>query len=309
MLVHTSVSNAAGSRMSEVIAVVYDVLLGKPAEPGSPITLSHGYHVNPEQMYIGGKRYENIYSFMDALDFKAKHRIDAELHLHMMKWRIMPQLKPENITGTRVCVIGAGALGCHIIRQLLAWGISDFVVVDHAKVANSTRQCLYDSQDIANQEYKAVAACAKIKRIRPDAQVLSMNLQVPMPGMCIIISRDLKLVGHFITEEQLKHSYSELENAMLTCDVVFLATDSKESRWLPSLIGAAHRAGVCKEHETPSGECTLDVDNTIQAGPLVISAGLAFDSFMVVRHGYGTFRGGCYFCTDVQPPHDTVSGR
>ena len=64
-------------------------------------------------------------------------------------------------------------------------------------------------------------------------------------------------------------------------DVVFLGTDSRESRWLPSVLAAVE-------------------------GKLVINAALGFDTYLVMRHGMtgGSHRLGCYFCNDVVAPGD-----
>lgn len=70
--------------------------------------------------------------------------------------------------------------------------------------------------------------------------------------------------------------------------VVFLLTDTRESRWLPSMLAATH-------------------------GKLVINAALGFDSLLVMRHGVpgGTCsdRLGCYFCNDVVAPANSMLRR
>lgn len=77
---------------------------------------------------------------------------------------------------------------------------------------------------------------------------------------------------------------SELETLISTHDAVFLLMDSRESRWLPTVLGACH-------------------------GKIVINAALGFDSYLVMRHGAppttpSQRRLGCYFCNDVVAPTD-----
>ncbi|ORM42022.1 putative threonine-tRNA ligase [Babesia sp. Xinjiang] len=285
------------SLLGRPVAMVYEVLFGDVVESVNDITVNYGYHVNSDMEVASGVKYENVYNFSHDVVPKSTGDIDAKLRLQMMSWRIVPELKPYTITDIRVCVIGVGSLGCHIVRQLLAWGVGSFVLIDYARVTNGTRQCLYNSEDVREQTYKAVAACSEIKRIRPDADALPFNMLVPMPG-------------HFVAGTELKSSYETLSQIMLACDAVFLSTDSKESRWLPSLIGAACCANVIRaEANILESDKSFEPSSKPGGGPLVVSTGLAFDSFMIVRHGYGNFEGGCYFCSDVQSPNDTISGR
>lgn len=81
----------------------------------------------------------------------------------------------------------------------------------------------------------------------------------------------------------------KLEELVENHDVIFLLMDTRESRWLPTILGAA-------------------------SGKLVINAALGFDGYLVMRHGVAAeedsaLRLGCYFCNDVVAPLDSTTGQ
>jgi ubiquitin-like modifier-activating enzyme ATG7 len=104
------------------------------------------------------------------------------------------------------------------------------------------------------------------------------SFMIPMPGHPIPAS----------AEAQTQADVKQLESLIDSHDAVFLLMDSRESRWLPTVIGAAK-------------------------GKIVINAALGFDSYLVMRHGAAPGeqdakeRLGCYYCNDVVAPTD-VSG-
>lgn len=94
--------------------------------------------------------------------------------------------------------------------------------------------------------------------------------------------------GHPITGETKDH-YTQLEQHIKDHDAVFLLTDSRESRWLPTLMGASHNK-------------------------IVVNAAMGFDTFVVMRHGIHDppaqgEKIGCYYCNDVVAPMDSMSDR
>lgn len=175
----------------------------------------------------------------------------ADLNLSLIKWRMLPELNTAAIRGLRVLMLGAGTLACHLARDLLAWGVRTITFVDAGRVSysNPVRQPLYEFADAG--KWKAVAAAESLGRIWPSVAARGLVLSIPMPGHPVSAGAEAARVAADI--EQLRRE-------MCSHDVTFLLTDTRESRWLPTLLGAAHRR-------------------------LVITVGLGFDSLLVQRHG------------------------
>lgn len=91
------------------------------------------------------------------------------------------------------------------------------------------------------------------------------------------------MAGHPIMDEDATRSEFEALQALIEeHDVIFLLMDTRESRWLPTVMGKS-------------------------AGKIVMNAALGFDSYVVMRHGASAEEGnpadlGCYFCNDVVAP-------
>ena len=203
----------------------------------------------------------------------------VDLNINLMKWRMCPHLDTDIIRKQKYLLVGAGTLGCHVSRALLGWGARHITFLDNGKVSysNPVRQSLYtfeDSKNVGNN-FKAILAAEKLKQIFPMVDSKGFNITIPLPGRTLIDD---------IAKEEYFKNLEILENQIKDCDVMFLLTDSRESRWYPTVIAKAYNK-------------------------LVITAAIGFDSFLVMRHGNNENKLGCYFCTDITTPGDTSGNR
>jgi len=206
----------------------------------------------------------------------------VDLNLQLMKWRAAPGLDIERVAGLNCLILGAGTLGCTVARGLVAWGVRNVTFVDSGRVSysNPARQSLYTFQDcLEGGRPKAESAAAHLKEVFPGVLAMGIEMTIPMPG-------------HLIIEEELGatvDSINRLDKLVEASDVVFLLTDTRESRWLPTLLATAHNK-------------------------ITLNSALGFDSFLVMRHGQkpshtSKERLGCYFCNDVIAPVNSTVDR
>ncbi|KAJ3514137.1 hypothetical protein NLJ89_g2546 [Agrocybe chaxingu] len=262
-----------------------------------------GWEKNPQGKL--GPRLADLAPMMDPTSLAAQA---VDLNLKLMKWRILPSLDLEKISTTKCLLLGAGTLGCYVARALMGWGVRTITFVDSAKVSfsNPVRQPLFEFVDcLEGGKPKAECAAASLKKIFPGIVSLHSilidkhqltpaknatghSLSIPMPGHPIP-SNPASLA-------QAKADVARLEKLIDEHDAVFLLMDSRESRWLPTVIAAAK-------------------------GKIVLNAALGFDTFLVMRHGARVSslstgpdgkphqKLGCYYCNDIVAPADSLTDR
>mmetsp|Transcript_55156 Transcript_55156/g.134017 ORF Transcript_55156/g.134017 Transcript_55156/m.134017 type:complete len:819 (+) Transcript_55156:73-2529(+) len=252
----------------------------------SPVYKVVGWELNTR--HKPGPRSVNLRPLLDETHLAVQA---ADLNLKLMKWRMIPSLQVEKLQSTKVLLLGAGTLGCSVSRTLVGWGIRDFTFVDNGNVSysNPVRQNLFTLDDCHYQHGtgrpKAEAAADALKTIAADVTSQGIRLSIPMPG-----HTDQ-------SPEMLLESVTTLDELVKSTDVVFLLTDTRESRWLPTVMAAAH-------------------------DKILINAALGLDSWLVMRHGGGINNGndvgeedaaatrlGCYFCNDVVAPENSTKNR
>ncbi|KAL5520951.1 ATG7 [Sanghuangporus sanghuang] len=244
--------------------------------PGKPSAV--GWEKN-----TSGKLGARLADLAPMLDPRRLAEQAVDLNLKLMRWRILPALDLERVAGTRCLLLGAGTLGCYVSRVLLGWGVRDITLVDSGNVAfsNPVRQPLFEFEDcLQGGKPKAECAAEALKRIFPGVNSKGIMLSIPMPG-------------HPIPPQnvrQVHQDIAQLESLISEHDAIFLLMDSRESRWLPTVMGKAK-------------------------GKIVLNAALGFDSYLVMRHGGRASTTtkpsnlGCYYCNDVVAPSDSLTDR
>jgi len=223
-----------------------------------------------------GPRSVNLAPLLSAAHL-AKQATD--LNLKLMKWRMIPTLDLEYLSSMRVLLLGAGTLGCSVARTLLGWGVRNMTFADNGTVSysNPVRQNLFEIQDCEKGgRDKATAAAEALKRIAgPSINSEGHVLTIPMPGHAFNAKE----------EESVRQDTEKMQELIDDADVVFLLTDTRESRWLPTVMARA-------------------------SNKMLINAALGLDSWLVMRHG-GNKDGrlGCYFCNDVVAPENSTNNR
>ncbi|XP_069062758.1 ubiquitin-like modifier-activating enzyme ATG7 [Pleurodeles waltl] len=282
-------------------SIIFEVNLPYIA-PDSDCPKSVGWEKN--QKGGMGPRMVNL---SDCMDPKRLAESSVDLNLKLMRWRLVPTLDLEKIVSTKCLLLGAGTLGCNVARTLMGWGVRHITFVDNAKISysNPVRQPLYEFEDcLSGGKSKAPAAAGRLQKIFPGVNAEGVSMSIPMPGHPVNFSK--------ATVEQAQKDVDQLTELIASHDVVFLLMDTRESRWLPTLIAASQRK-------------------------LVINAALGFDTFVVMRHGLKKpkqeessqnhassssdplgsslfsnipgFKLGCYFCNDVVAPGDSTRDR
>lgn len=215
--------------------------------------------------------------------------------------RLIPWWDEAKIRAARLLVVGAGALGNEILKNLALLGFRNIVVVDLDRIeeSNLSRAVLFRESDVG--EFKAQVAARSVRAISPDANVQP-------------------IVGDIVHRIGL--------GLFAWCDAVVAGLDNREARlWInraawktdcPWIDGAIEGINgvvrVFKPGEPPCYECTLgatdwellerrmscnlllreaDVQGKVATTPTISSiiAGMQVQELLKLIHGLPTLAG------------------
>lgn len=109
---------------------------------------------------------------------------------------LIPWWNQELLHNSIVMVVGAGAIGNEIIKNLALLGIGKIVIVDMDKIeeTNLTRSVLYRIHDVG--KYKAQTAASAATEINPDVKAIALNQNIVTDiGLGVFRKMDIVLGG------------------------------------------------------------------------------------------------------------------
>lgn len=262
------------------------IVLHLTSPPSEPTSASSESALKSEQMpkVTGWERNEHgkltsriidLSSYMDPTKL-ADQAVD--LNLKLMKWRIAPDLDLSIVSQTKCLLLGAGTLGSYVARNLLGWGVRQITFVDNGKVSfsNPVRQPLFRYDDcVSGGRLKAERAAESLREIYPGVKTEGVVLSVPMAGHPVVGEDG---------EARVKAEFEKLKELIEEHDVVFLLMDTRESRWLPTVMSKS-------------------------MGKTVINAALGFDTYVVMRHGSKPSTSILHHTTNPSTSEFPISGR
>jgi len=91
------------------------------------------------------------------------------------RFRLISWWRQEKLAAAKVLVVGAGALGNEVLKNLALLGVGHVYIIDYDTIesTNLTRSVLYRASDAGKS--KAERAAAAVKSINPDVKVHAVN--------------------------------------------------------------------------------------------------------------------------------------
>ncbi|MEM7453985.1 MAG: ThiF family adenylyltransferase [Planctomycetota bacterium] len=126
-------------------------------------------------------------------DIKIKHELLIDDEDRYSRLRLIGWWDQKKISGASILVVGAGALGNEVLKNLALLGIGRVYVIDmdHVDKTNLTRSILFRAGDEGKP--KSEVACAMMNEVNPDCSVIPITGNV-ITDIGLGLVRDIDLV-------------------------------------------------------------------------------------------------------------------
>lgn len=108
-------------------------------------------------------------------------------------YQLITWWKPETIHNAKVLVIGAGALGNEVLKNLALLNVGNIVIVDFDRIeySNLSRSVLFREADCIDNKFKVEVAAERVKEINPNVNIHTINGDVTIDlGLGLIRQMD-----------------------------------------------------------------------------------------------------------------------
>ena len=112
---------------------------------------------------------------------------------------IYPKLswfKQAKVQEARVMVVGCGALGNEVLKNLVLFGVEHIVAVDFdtVEVSNLTRSIFFSREDALSHRYKVDVIAERLRQINPQVSVLTVKGDIAhQVGLALIKKMDVAI--------------------------------------------------------------------------------------------------------------------
>lgn len=92
-------------------------------------------------------------------------------------FRLMSWWDADKVANSKVMVVGAGALGNEVLKNLALMNVGNIFIVDFDTIeyANLCRSVLFREKDIKRDKFKSLIAAERIKEMNPNINVQAVN--------------------------------------------------------------------------------------------------------------------------------------
>lgn len=153
---------------------------------------------------------------------------DRQRYSRQIRFPAIGETGQQRLKGSRVLLVGCGALGSVIAETLVRAGIGFIRIADRdfLEVSNLQRQVLFDENDVAKMLPKAIAAANHLRRINSGVEIEPLIIDIDagnIEGLCrdvdvILDGSDNFEIRFLINDVAIKHSIPWIYGGCLGAD-------------------------------------------------------------------------------------------